>query len=252
MNKQEITDIAKDLIYIAWTANTVKKKSEKDELVKKFNKYEKDLLKNKTKYSEMILVFLMDLKWDLEHWRILNIDKLKTDEYLENYLLIKNEVIIFNKLILKTSYRLIFDELANEKINNDIIYKELLKIEKNFIKNLKLLDYKIIAKNLLIFTIFQRKIANIWLNNLYKSLQNPKQRQQILWLLDIYRAFTNKIKAYWVELYKKDDFNYKYLKFSKNSINWEIEISAKVSNATKSWFRTWKARYEYKELLLKL
>ena len=252
MNKQEITDIAKDLIYIAWTANTVKKKSEKDELIKKFNKYEKDLLKNKTKYSEMILVFLMDLKWDLEDWRILNIDKLKTDEYLENYLFIKNEVIIFNKLILKTSYRLIFDELANKKSNNEVINIELLKIEKNFVKTLKLLDYKIISKNLLIFTIFQRKIANIWLNNLYKSLQSPKQKQQILWLLEIYRTFTNKIKVYWIELYKKDDFNYKYLKFSKNSIDWNIDISAKVSNSSKSWFRTWKPKYEYKQLLIKL
>ncbi len=251
MKKQEILDIAKELILIAWKYNKVPTKSEKTKLLNIFSKYEDKLLKNKTKYSEVIFWFLLDLKSDLENNRILNIDNLNTDEYLENYLLTKNELKIYNSLILESSYRKIFNELnKNQKQDLKIITRELDKFSKNFITNTKKLNTKVIAKNLLIFTCFERKIIKKYLINLYHYLKNNKQKRIVLELIKEWNIILADVKKYSINYYKKWNFNYKYIWFK--NIDWKSVLNDKIIDCSKYWERTWFQEKEYLKLIKSL
>jgi len=251
MKKQEILEIAKKLIMLSAKYKKVDEQKEKQKLLKIFQKYEKELSQDNTKYSEVILWFVIDLKNDLQEGRELNIDNLKTDEYLENYLLIKQELKYFNSLILQDSYRKIFDEiLKKDKQNKKIISSELDKIYKNFISNFKKLNSKIIAKNLLIFTSFDRVLPKSYLVNLYKFLSEKNQKQKVLELLDLYNFWVKKVKAEAIKNYKENNFNYKYIWFK--NINWKSVLADKIVDCSKIGDRIWSVRYEYRRLILGL
>jgi ribosomal protein L22 len=196
MTKQEILDIAKELILITAKYKKNINESKKQKLLNVFSKYENKLKKEETKYAQTILSFVVDLKNDLISGKKLNIDKISTDEYLENYLLTKNELMIYNSLILKESYRKIFDELNKEKKDTKIIEKNLEKLIKNFINNSKKLNTKIIAQNLLIFTSFERTIAKKYLINLYNHLTDINHKRMIFSLIEQYNISIFKIKEY--------------------------------------------------------
>ncbi len=250
MKKQEILDIAKQLILIAGKYSKVKNQNEKEKILKIFSDYEKQLNKDNTKYSKTILWFLLDLKGDLLSGRELNIDNLKTDEYLENYLLTTRELRYYNSLILEENYRIIFDELNKKKINNKIIEENLEEIRKNYISQIKKLNSKLIAQNLLIFTLFERKIPKKYLLNLYLHLKNEKQKNIVLNLIAIWTKVINKVKQYWIEFYKTNKFNYKYIWYT--NINWKSVLNNKIIDCSKINHRTWFAKEEYLKLLKSL
>jgi len=250
MKKQEILDIAKELILISakyfWKITEENKKK----LFNKFDEYEKKLEKDNTKYSKTILEFVLDLKNDLLSGRKLNIDKISSDEYLENYLITKNELKIYNSLIDLKIYREIFDGLNTKNYNNKKIDELLEKFIKNFLKNSKKLNSKIIAQNILIFTSFDRIIASKYLKNLYLFLNENSQKQKILDLINFENRKIFKVKQYSIKFYQKNNFNYKYLGFK--NINWKTILSEKIVDCSKIEERTWLAKYEYKKLLKQL
>jgi hypothetical protein len=65
MKKEEILNIAKELILITTKFKKNITKIEKNKLLKVFENYEDKLKKNSTKYAETILSFVVDLKNDL-------------------------------------------------------------------------------------------------------------------------------------------------------------------------------------------
>ncbi len=247
MKRKEILDIAKELILITVKYRKIKNTKDKEKILNIFSNYESKLKNNKTKYAEIILGFLLDLKDDLKSWRELNIDNSSSDEYLENYLLTKNELKIYNNLIIKDSYKIIFDELNKKKFNNKLIDKNLDLIIKNFIKNLKLLNLKLIAKNLLIFTYFERQIAKDYLINLYLFLKTPNQKRKINDLIVLYNEKIKEIKSYAINYYIKNDFNYKYLWFK--NVDWKTILHNNIVDTSKTRERTGFYKYEYKKII---
>lgn len=243
MKKEEILDIAKKLIVISVKYKTKISKKEKEEILNIFYDYEEKLKNDNTKYAKTVLWFLLDLKDDLNNNRKLNIDKISSDEYLENFLVTKNEVLIYNNLILEKSYRKIFDELIWTK-NNKIIEEELKKIIDNFETKIKKLNLKIISKNLLIFVYLKEKNIGNYLKELYIFLNKINQKQEILKLIKKYKNINLEIKKYSIEYFKKWDFNYKILKLKKEAL--------KFIDITKTWYKTWNPKYEYKKLIKKL
>jgi len=233
------------LIIISAKYRNIWEKNLKEKILQKFNNYENQLKKDNTKYSKTILEFVLDLKWDLENNRELNIDKLNTDEYLENYLLVKDELNIYNSLINQDIYRKIFDKINEKKDISDLF----LKFQKQYYQNLKKLNTKIIAKNLLIFTCFKRSITKKYLMNLYlfTSWENKEVIKKMIldWNFQI-----SEIKKLAINYYKKNNFNYKYIWFQ--NINWKSILNDKIIDCSKFKERTWKPRYEYKKLILGL
>ena len=250
MKKQEILDIAKELILITVKYRKNIQESQKQKLLGVFEEYEKKLKNETTKYAQTILSFVVDLKNDLISGKELNIDKISTDEYLQNYLLTKNELMIYNSLILEESYRKIFDELNKEKKDTKIIEKNFEKLIKNFVNNLKKLNTKIIAQNLLLFTSFERKIAKKYLINLYNHLIDINHKKRIFSLIEQYNLWIIKIKEYWINFYNKWNFNYKYIWY--RNINWKSVLDEKIIDCSKIWERTWFTKLEYKKLLKQL
>ena len=247
MKKQEILDIAKELVLITAKFSWKITEENKKKLLKKFDEYEEKLEKDNTKYSKTILEFVLDLKDDLLSGRKLNIDKISSDEYLENYLITKNELKFYNSLIDLKIYREIFDELNKKNYDNKKIDELLEKFIKNFLGNYKKLNSKIIAQNLLIFTSFDRIIASKYLKNLYLFLKENSQKQKILELINMWNKKILEVKKHSIEFYEKNNFNYKYLGFK--NINWKTILSEKIVDCSKIWERTWFAKYEYKKII---
>ncbi len=246
MKKQEILDIAKELIKISAKFAVVKDIKQKRKLLKIFENFEEKLVSDKTKYSKTILGFLLDLKEDLESWKKLNIDNLSSDEYLENYLLVKHELNTYNKLIDINAYRIIFNELNKKNPNNKIIKENLEEFINIFVLNLKELNLKVIAQNLLIFISFDRIIAKKYLKNLFIYLKD-NEKQKIYNLLILYNNWLKKIKDYSIYYYRSWKINYKYLGF-KNE-NWKTILDDKIIDYSKIWERTGFVKYEYLKLI---
>lgn len=239
MKKEKIIEIWKKLIHLAWTNSKWIRNDKK--LLEQIESYESELGWDKTKYSNVILWFIKDLKSDLLAWRELNIDSIDSDEYLENYFITKNEVQIFNNLIPKKEYRLLFDKKTK---NHNEIYQI---IEKQFLKQLKSLNSKNIAKNLLIFTLFNKDKPLDWLSRIKLiSSKINLDIAKINKLIILYKNFIKQVYVDWVTFYKKEQFNYKFIKFS-----WD-NIDSKSKDASKVWFRSWNANFEFKQLLIRL
>lgn len=252
MKKEEILKIAKELIYLSWTYDAKQNKENKDDILKKLDWYINELKNNDTKFANTILEFVEDIKWDILSWRKLNIDNLKSDEYLENYFITKNEVIIYNNLILKNDYREFFDEIYKKEKDIKKIKENIKNIKINFYKNLKKISSKNIAKNLLIFTLFRRDLPSSAIRRLYESLDNfwdLSVELDIIKQIQIdYNIFLNSIISHWKEFYSKNTFNTNFLHY-KISQDWNIEIKDNFTDASKWFFRSWNPRYEYKNLL---
>lgn len=244
MKKQEIIEIWKELIILAWTYDSSKTKKSRQEIIDKLDNYKSKLSKNNSKYSNTVSSFIIDLKDDLLLWKKLNIDSINNDDYIENYFISKNEIIYFNNLILKNEYRLLFEK---DTKNQKELYERLYK---NFIKNLKLLNSKNIAKNLLIFTLFKRvkPMESLYRINLLFSqkLKNKDLVLKNLELIKLYKLFTTKVFENWIEIYNRWKYNYKFMKLNNN------DFDSIISDASKAKFRSWNPKFEYKELLKKL
>lgn len=244
MKKEEIIKIWKEVILLVVKYNNSKTKKSKEDIIKTLDKYENNLEKDKTKYANIVLEFVIDIKNDLIAWRKLNIDNSNSDEYLENYFITQNEISIFNKLILKKEYYLLFEK---EVKNYDKLFED---INNNFINNFKKLSYKNIAKNLLVFTLFNRikpLDALYRMDVLFSSkLKNEKLVLKNRELINTYLSFIEQVYKAWIIYYKNGKYNYKFIKFS-----WD-ELDSITSDASKVNFRTWNPKFEYRELLKKL
>lgn len=255
MKKEEIIKIWKEVIHLAWTYNHKKTKKAEKDILSFLNKHEKALEKDSSKYADIVLGFVKDLKWDLLVWRELTIDSIKSDDYIENYFITKNEVSIYNSLILRKEYHDIFEVFYSSEINAKSIKTNLENLNKNFISTLKKLNHKNIAKNLLIFTLFRRKLPLEAINRLVLIVwKYPELRDEYIKLVNISKIYNN----FTLEVYKQGVIHYNENNFNTNYINFKVDNTGEVNmgnsstDASKSWFRTWNAKYEYKQILMDL
>lgn len=250
----KIIQIWKEVIYLAAKYTNYSEK-EKKSILSKFNEYKKEIWTNHDKYSNTVLSFIQDLEVDIQENRKLRIDSISHDDYLENYFVTKREINHYNNLLNSNIYREIFDEYYWDK-NKDKILELAKKLSLNFEEEYKNINSKNIAKNLLIFSYFDKKIISEWLKNLYKIFTLlPNNSQLFLELRKInslYYSLIQEVYQNGVYYYNKQEFNIYFMKFSTKIQDWEKNHVLEKTNASFEWFRTWNAKYEYKQLLLKL
>lgn len=247
---EKILDIWKQVVYLAAKYSNYSDE-EKEKLIDKFWKYREAIWEWNCKYSRTVLWFIQDLELDINAWRKLEIDDIQHDNYLENYFISKRELLHYNKLIDKNIYRKIFDE-SNSSRNLDTIEKLTKQLVKNFISEYKNLSPENIAKNLLIFSNFDKKVISDWLKNLYKVFTLlPNNKELFIELRKInslYYQLIQQVYTSWVDKYHKKDFNIFYATFTKQNNSSKLE---KI-DASKQSYRTGNPDYEYRQLLLKL
>ncbi len=253
MNNNDILKIGKEIIFFAATYEYNKEKIDYKETLEKIKKY-KLKLNNDDKYSKIVLWFLNDIEDDIISGRKINIDSSKSDNYLENYFLTKNEINIYNNLILKDKYREFFDILQKDNIDLEKVKKIIIEINNNFLKTINQLDSKIIAKNLLIFTLFTRNIpseAFIRLDAIISKFSELKEEKKKLSTMSKkYNLFLKQVVSDWINFYKSKTYNYNFLNYK--FISWELEINNNSSDASKIWFRSGNPDYEYKKILFSI
>ncbi len=252
--ENKIIQIWKEIIYLA-AKYTNYSQDEKVKILKKFWEYKSQLNNKNCKYTQTVLWFIRDLENDIIENRKLEIDTIQHDNYLENYFISKREINHYNKLIDTDIYREIFDEFYNNK-NPEKILQLTQKLWQHFIEEYKNISAENIAKNLLIFSDFDKKIISQALKNLYKIFTLlPNNSQLFLELRKInslYYSLIQEVYRYWVSNYNKEEYNIFYMKFiTKIKNNQKIHHLEKI-DASRQDFRTWNPKYEYKQLLIKL
>lgn len=252
MNK--IIEIWKEVIYIAAKFSNYTE-SEKQQIIKHLSSAKEKLNNSESEYAKTILWFIYDLENDLENNRKLQIDTIKHDDYLENYFVTKKELSHYNKLIDEDLYIEVFEKINNnsdiETINNLVI-----KIEKHFQSEIKNISAENIAKNLLIFTLYERKITSFALKRLYNFLLNiPQSKESLIRIrsmISLYYTLVQEVLMFSIQCYNKKNYNNFYMRFvTQKSANWKIK-QLKSFNASQQNYRTWNHDYEYKYLLKKL
>lgn len=250
----KIVEIWKEIIYLS-AKYTNYTEEEKSKLIKKFKEYKKILNKDDSEYSNTVNLFLIDLQADLEAGRKLQIDSIEHDDYLENYFISQREINHYNSLINEDLYISIFNEINWDK-NYKIIDKLVDDLSENFLKEVLLISAEKISKNLLIFTLFEKKLVSKALRNLYKYLYSIPQSKNSLIKLNLmiekHNILIQKIYTHWIEYYNSDKFNIYYMKFVTIIIQWEKVKNLKKYNSSQMHFRTWNAKYEYKKILKKI
>lgn len=126
--KEKNIDLIKKLL-LEITVN----KNNRETLLQHIIKIENDLDK-KSKYYEMAKGFIDDIKLDIKSWNDINIDSTNNDEYIDNYFTTKLETKKYNKLILESNYKKIFEITYSNKINIKEIIDLYIEIEENYIK----------------------------------------------------------------------------------------------------------------------
>ena len=252
--ENKIIEIWKEVIYLAAKYSNCTEE-EKKKLVKKFNEYKKDLSQDTSKYSDTIGNFLIDLESDLKAGRKLQIDSIEHDNYLENYFIAQREINHYNLLINEEIYQDIFNEINWNK-NPDIILEKIKLLDDNFSKEILLISPEKISKNLLIFTLFEKKLVSKALKNLYNfliTLHNSSESIELIeTMIQKHNNIIQKIYHFWVENYNSETYNVYYMKFETEIIKWEKSKNLKKYNSAQMFFRTWNAKYEYKKLLKKI
>lgn len=253
MQKEEILKIAKEIIFFTATYEHKKNTIDTKEVLEKLKKY-REKINWEDKYSKTVLWFITDIEWDIIDGRKVNIDSSKSDDYLENYFLTKNEISIYNNLILKDKYREIFDILQKDNIDLEKAKKIIIEINNNFLNTINQLDSKIIAKNLLIFSLFTRNLpseAFIRLDAIISKFSELKEeKKKISTMSKKYNLFLKQVVSDWIRFYKSKTYNYKFLNYK--FISWELEINNNSSDASKVWFRSGNPDYEYKKILFSI
>ena len=250
MKKIDNLKIAKELIFLAWTYNTKKKKEDSKIIIEKIESYKKDI-DTTEKNHKTILNFIEDIKNDLLSWKEINLDSSSSDEYIENYFITKNEIDIYNNLILLKQYREVFDILQTKDRDFEKVRNLISEINLNFNKSLKELNSKNIAKNLLIFTIFTRNLPTEAFSRLHSVLAKftmlKEEKKIVSTMSKSYNAFIRQIVSDWMKFFKTKTYNYNFLHYK---FNWtEIEIKDTVTNASKIWYRSGNPDYEYQKIL---
>jgi len=250
MKKLDNIKIAKELIFLAGTYNAKKKKEDKQLILDKIAGFKKEINMDEKNYTT-VLSFIEDIQNDLLYWREINIDKSSSDEYIENYFITKNEIDIYNNLILLKQYREVFDILQAKDRDFEKVRNHINEINLNFNKSLKELNSKNIAKNLLIFTIFTRNLPTEAFARLHAILAKftmlKEEKKIITTMSKNYNAFIRQIVSDWMEFFKTKTYNYNFLHYK---FNWtELEVKDTITNASKIWYRSGNPDYEYQKIL---
>ncbi len=262
MKLSQIIEIGRQIIYLAWYYKNYDE-STKEKIERKLKKFKQGLNWNTDKYSKKLLLFIDDLLWDLSKNKPLQIDKVFEDDFVGNYYNTKKQVEIYNNLINEEDYKKIIEKLCHSKdvilgldpgISSKSIELQIEKLYNNFKQNYKKLDTNAISSSLLIFTTFEYKSPKKYLVRLYKLKNNFsfKSIRKIEKMLRVYDFFLQEIFNLWIKNLENNSINYKYIKASRNKTNENISINFELIDTSKIWFRSWKVRFEYKELLKKL
>lgn len=247
---EKILNIWKEIVYLAAKYSNYSEK-DKNKILKKFWEYKREIWERECKYSKTVLGFIEDLESDISSWRKLEIDSIDHDNYLENYFITQREVNHYNNLINSNIYREIFDDFYNDR-NPEKILSLTKKISNNFENEYIKLSPENIAKNLLIFSNFDKKIISDWLKNLYKIFtlmpNNSDLFIELRKINSLYYQLIQEVYSHGIKHYNNEDYTIYYARFIKDNDN----ITLKKINASQMNFRTGNHKYEYKQLLLKL
>jgi len=252
MNK--IIEIWKEIIYIAGRYS-VYTDQEKESILNKFKKYKKALHKDSSQYSNTVLEFIIDLEWDIKAGRKLQIDNVDHDDFLENYFVTQREISHYNNLINEDLFIEIFEEVKWSK-NIQILTEKTKILEANFINEIKLISHDNIAKNLMIFTLFERKITAKALKRLYSFITMIPWNEECSIILrnmiSLYYTLIQEVYKSGIKCFYEWNYNVYYMRFLSEVIDWEKVKNLKKYNSSQMDFRTWNPKYEYKILLKKL
>lgn len=252
MNK--IIEIWKEIIYIAGKYS-VYTDQEKDKILDKFKTYKKDLKKDSSQYSNTVLEFILDLEWDIKAGRKLQIDNVDHDDFLENYFVTQREISHYNNLINEDLFIDIFEEVNWNK-NIGLIESKIKSLEVIFTKEIQLISHKNIAKNLMIFTLFERKIAAKALKRLYSFVMmipgNEESSIILRKMISSYYTLIQEVYKSGIKNFYEWTYSIYYMRFLYEIVNWEKIKQLKKYNSAQMDFRTWNPKYEYKILLKKL
>ena len=162
--------------------------------------------------------FIEDLESDIQAGRKLEIDSIEHDNYLENYFVTQRELNHYNNLLNSNIYREIFDEFYKNR-NPEKIWELTQKLTQNFIQEYKKLYPENIAKNLLIFSHFDKKIISEWLKNLYKIFtllpNNSELFIELRKINSLYYQLIQEVYTQWVQMYHAKKYN---VYFSKKTL----------------------------------
>lgn len=244
MNKEQLIKLTKELIFIAATYDK-KDKSELSNVSKKLEAYKQKINSNE-KYFQVAISFIDDIVDDIKNNREISLDNTKSDDYLENYFITKNEVNIYNELIDINLYNKIIEEKDLETIK-----KLISEIEQNYYKNIIKLNTKNISKNLLIFTLFKRNIVTELIIRLYNKIEKNGQlyeeKNKLATISKNYKSFLKEIYNYSNIYLRNWKFNTHFLEYKFN--NWALELKDSYTDASKVWIRNWNRFFEYAMIL---
>lgn len=240
MNKEQLIKLTKELIFIAATYDK-EDKSELSNVSKKLEAYKQKINSNE-KYSQVAISFIDDIVDDIKNNREIRLDNTKSDDYLENYFITKNEVDLYNNLIKIDLY----NKIINEKDINEF-KKSIRLLNKNYFENIKKINTTNIAKNLLIFTLFKRNIVTDLLKRIYNIVEKNnslyEEKKIISNISKNYKKFLKEIYNIANTCLKSRKFNTYFLEYKIN--NWNLELKDSYTDASKVWIRNWNSLFEY-------
>lgn len=253
MTKAELVNIWRDLILKAWL---LKKPTEeqKKKFLKLLASYEQKIAWDTSKYSQVVLSFIQDIRGDIESWREINIDSIDDDEYLENYFIIKHELDNFNRLINKESFKIIFLELKKKKYDETNLKKAIHALDKQFQQAFKKLSYKNIAKHLLIFTTFERNLPTPALHKILDFIEkDPILSNETILMRRLEASYKDFLRDFYNECLaclKSKKISYKFIRYTLK--DWKTTMSLKYEDASSIGLRSGNPEYEYTQILKKM
>lgn len=253
MKQAEIINIGRDIILRAWLLKKWSQK-QKEEFLELLQDYEEKLKNISDSSANVILWFIYDLKDDIQTWKDLNIDNIEDDEYLENHLIVKNELTHFNSLIDQESFKKVFEELNKKEIQIQEIRKAIQKIYAGFEFHFSKISQENIAKNLLIFTQFERKLPIPALNRLLRFMEKYPELWAERILIDrLERTYKNFLRTFYNECLKclkEKNINFKFIRFSRQNNN--LCMCLNCEDASSFGLRSGDPYFEYAEILKKM
>lgn len=255
MTTAEIIQIGQELIAKVGTFEETDENSHND-LSEYLKKVEEKLQWNNSKHGQKIQSFIDDLQWDIRDWRKIKIDGIQSDEQVRTFFETERQIEIYNNLIDVERYKTIFHEINKDNCDYKCVHDEMIKLEKKFMVEFEKLSSKIIAKNMLIFSLFERNLplpALMRLSKFLKASEKLEKDSEIVESLQKkYRNFTAMVYKECTQFYKNGTYNYKFLRIWRDK-SWKIiKISFYEEDASYENLRSWNHKFEYREILRKL
>ena len=226
------------------------------QLSRDLDEFEARLWDDSSKHGNRVRSFIEDIRWDIADWREVKIDGIESDEQVRTYLETERQIEVYNNLIDVALYKKIFHELNSETCDQECVHKYIQELKNHFEVEFKKLSSKIIAKNMLIFSLFERNLPLPALMRLSKFLRVWKDFEKDFEITDSlqqkYREFTASVYHECAHCYKNDSYNYKFLRIHRDKNKDSIRISFYVEDASYENLRSGNHKFEYREILRKL